>query len=242
MGANASTAVPLYASGEVLDAARLNLTNCGVPVFSGTATRDAAFGGSGEKILAEGQLCYLEDSNIVQYYDGASFATVGPTTVSSALTFITGAAFSAVSSVSAATNTFTATYTNYLIIVDISAVSTGLNVLLRWRASGTDTSSGNYFSVSASNGTPTSVSSGTSHQIQVAGNGGTYAHGFQLTAYAPQLARATVHTGQSFDGAAVTVQNFGGTINLATQFDAFTLLTSTGNMTGNYRVYGYQNS
>jgi hypothetical protein len=27
MGANASTAVPVYASGEVLDAARLNLTN-----------------------------------------------------------------------------------------------------------------------------------------------------------------------------------------------------------------------
>ena len=82
MGANASTAVPLYASGQVLDAARLNLTNAGVPVFSGTATRDAAFGGSGEKVLAEGQLCYLEDSNVVQYYDGASFATVGPTTAS----------------------------------------------------------------------------------------------------------------------------------------------------------------
>lgn len=80
MGANAGTAVPVYASGEVLTAARLNLTNCGVPVFSGTATRDAAFGGSGEKVLAEGQLCYLEDANVVQYYDSASWLTVGPTT------------------------------------------------------------------------------------------------------------------------------------------------------------------
>lgn len=78
MGANAGTAVPVYASGEVLTAARLNLTNCGVPVFSGTATRDAAFGGSGEKVLAEGQLCYLEDANVVQYYDSASWLTVGP--------------------------------------------------------------------------------------------------------------------------------------------------------------------
>ena len=79
MGANASTAVPLYASGQVLDAARLNLTNCGVPVFSGTATRDAAFGSSGEKVLAEGQLCYLEDSNSVLYYDSAAWQSVGST-------------------------------------------------------------------------------------------------------------------------------------------------------------------
>ena len=79
MGANASTAVPLYASGQVLDAARLNLTNAGIPVFSGTATRDAAFGGSGEKVLAEGQFAYLEDTDALQYYDGASFKSVGAT-------------------------------------------------------------------------------------------------------------------------------------------------------------------
>jgi hypothetical protein len=77
MGANASTAVPVYASGEVLDAARLNLTNSGIPVFSGTATRDAAFGGSGEKVLAEGQFAYLEDTDALQYYSGTSFVSVG---------------------------------------------------------------------------------------------------------------------------------------------------------------------
>ena len=76
MGANASTAVPVYVSGQVLDAARLNLTNAGIPVFSGTATRDAAFGGSGEKVLAEGQLCYLEDSNSVLYYDSSAWQAV----------------------------------------------------------------------------------------------------------------------------------------------------------------------
>ncbi len=32
----------------------------GVPVFADTTARDAGFGGSGEKTLAEGQLCYLE--------------------------------------------------------------------------------------------------------------------------------------------------------------------------------------
>jgi len=81
MGANASTAVPVYASGQVLDAARLNLTNSGIPVFSGTATRDAAFGGSGEKVLAEGQFAYLEDTNAVQYYDSSAWQAVSAPSV-----------------------------------------------------------------------------------------------------------------------------------------------------------------
>lgn len=80
MGANAVTSVPTYVAGQVLDAARLNVTNSGVPVFADTTARDAGFGGAGEKTLAEGQLCYLESTNVVQYYDGAAWATVGPTT------------------------------------------------------------------------------------------------------------------------------------------------------------------
>ncbi len=76
---NEQTSVPLYASGEVLTAANMNISaGTGVPVFATTATRDAAFGGANEKTLAEGQLCYLSASNIVQYYDGAAWATVGP--------------------------------------------------------------------------------------------------------------------------------------------------------------------
>jgi hypothetical protein len=248
MGANAQTTVPTFTAAQVLTADQMNQSaRTGVPVFADTTARDAAFGGTGEKTLAEGQLCYLESTNVVQYYDGAAWATVGPAT-SGALVFITGAAFSAVASVSAPANTFTSTYTNYLIVVDISAISTTMNILLRWRASGTDTTSANYFTMQnrANSGATASqigVSSGTSHTIlSGADNAGVYAHGFQLTAYAPQLARATLHTGQGVDGSTPLLANFGGTINLTTVFDAFTLLTSTGNMTGNYRVYGYVNS
>ena len=78
---NEQTSVPLFASGEVLTAEKMNLSaGTGVPVFTNTTTRDAGFGGAGEKVLAEGQLCYLSDSNIVQYYTGAAWATVGPST------------------------------------------------------------------------------------------------------------------------------------------------------------------
>jgi len=51
-----------------------------VPVAADASARDALFGGAGEKVLAEGQLCYLQDSDTLQYYDGSSWATVGPST------------------------------------------------------------------------------------------------------------------------------------------------------------------
>lgn len=76
MGANAVTTVPVYVAGEVLTAADLNITNSGIPVFANSTARDAAFGGTGEKTLAEGQYAYLENTKITQYYDGANFVSL----------------------------------------------------------------------------------------------------------------------------------------------------------------------
>jgi len=99
---NEQITVPLFTAGEVLTAANMNLSaGTGVPVFSNTTTRDAGFGGTGEKVLAEGQLCYLSDSNIVQYYTGAAWATVGPTSagvVQVKSTTVTASTFSTSSS------------------------------------------------------------------------------------------------------------------------------------------------
>jgi len=87
MGANAQTTVPTFTAGQVLTAAQLNTSaRTGVPVFANTTDRDAAFGGSGEKTLAEGQLCYLEDTNKVQYYDGSAWANLGSVTNVAAFT------------------------------------------------------------------------------------------------------------------------------------------------------------
>jgi len=77
MGANAQTTVQKFLSGAVLTAEQQNISaGTGIPVFATTVTRDAAFGGA-NKVLAEGQTCYLESTNVVQYYDGAAWATVG---------------------------------------------------------------------------------------------------------------------------------------------------------------------
>ena len=111
--ANEQTSVPLYAASEVLTAANMNISaGTGVPVFATTVTRDAAFGGASEKVLAEGQLCYLSSTNKVQYYDGAAWATVGP---------VTGAKIAQVLQVTTATEV-TTTSTSY--------VTTGLSLAI----------------------------------------------------------------------------------------------------------------
>jgi hypothetical protein len=86
MGANATTFVPSYTSGEVLTAANLSVTNSGIPVFATTVTRDAAFGGTGEKTLAPGQFCYLESTGKLQVYTGSAWSNVGSQTQVTAFT------------------------------------------------------------------------------------------------------------------------------------------------------------
>ena len=86
MGANATTFVPSYTSGDVLTAANLSVTNSGIPVFATTVTRDAAFGGTGEKTLAQGQFCYLESTGKLQVYTGSAWSNVGSQTNITAFT------------------------------------------------------------------------------------------------------------------------------------------------------------
>ena len=114
MGANAQTTVPTFTASQVLTADQMNQSaRTGVPVFATTVERDAAFGGTGEKTLAEGQLCYLESTNVVQYYDGAAWATLGPST--SAVVQVKS---------TAKRDTFTTTSTTYTDVTGLSVAIT----------------------------------------------------------------------------------------------------------------------
>ena len=79
MGANAQTSVPTFTASQVLTAQQMNdSARTGVPVAATTVTRDALFGGSGEKVLAEGQLCYVEGTaGGLQMYDGSAWINLG---------------------------------------------------------------------------------------------------------------------------------------------------------------------
>jgi len=83
MGLNAQTSVPVFTAGQVLTAQQQKEINTGIPVFATTTTRDAAFGGTGEKTLAEGQFAYIEATDTTQYYDGAAWQSIGGGTYTS---------------------------------------------------------------------------------------------------------------------------------------------------------------
>jgi hypothetical protein len=159
--ANEQTSVPLYAAAEVLTAANMNISaGTGVPVFATTVTRDAAFGGAGEKVLAEGQLCYLSASNIVQYYDGAAWATVGPASAGGLVPIVptsvtlgggsaTTSANGRVAYTSATTSillngVFSSAYTNYKVICSNTSDGATAGVTCRLSVGGTPSTATEY--------------------------------------------------------------------------------------------------
>jgi hypothetical protein len=239
MGANASTAVPVYASGEVLDAARLNLTNAGIPVFGGTATRDAAFGGTGEKTLAEGQFAYLEDSNTTQYYDGAAWQSVG---VAPGLTLTGSANPSAVASISI-NNCFSATYTNYLIQINLISSSAG-TFLMRMRVGGTDnTTSDHNTSYRYSELTSVNVldnNTNASSSISLNASAGNRSFFGQINIQRPFETEPTTGQFTSVGEAVTPNYYFNGAFckTASTSFDGFTITPGAGTITGKIRVYG----
>jgi len=242
MGANAQTSVPLFVANSVLTAAQQNISAAtGVPVFSTSVTRDAAFGGS-NKVLAEGQLCYLEDSNIVQYYTGAAWATVGPSTASG-LTLVSATTIGTTVGSVTVSGAFSATYDAYKITVSGGVASTGEKIGLKLGASVTGYYAGvttvTYSTAAAALDADNNATSWTR-----VGRGATTGLNINVDVINPFLATRTTIFGQyvSFDTAAAAGMN-SGFHNVATSFTDFTLTPAAGTLTGGtIRVYGYQNS
>ena len=240
MGANAVTTVPVYTAGEVLTAADMNITNSGIPVFATTTTRDAAFGGTGEKTLAEGQFAYIEATNTTQYYDGSAWQPVG----ASGLTLIkTQTIGSGVSSITVS-DVFSSTYDNYKVLISGGVGSVG-QVGIRMTL-GSNTTGVNGIASAVDYGSAAFAGSGTNNQAYFewagyASTGGIHLSG-EITA--PNLAKYTfgAFAGGRFNSNAYVAASFYEVTN-TTQFTAFTLTLNQGTLTGGtIRVYGYANS
>ena len=238
MGDNAQTSVPKFTAGDVLTAANTNLLSNGIPVFSGTATRDAGFGGTGEKVLAEGQFAFLEDSNTTQFYDGAAWQAVG-----GGLTLITAQTIGTTVASVTVSNVFSSTYDNYKIIVSGGVGSTNLELNMTLGA----TATGYYrfvvygaYNANTVNGF--AVSNGTSWGG--VGKASTNSIDANIEVRNPNAAKNT-HFNSVFTSSNTTgdVHTNGGYLADSTAYTAFTLTCSTGTVTGGtIRVYGYQNS
>jgi hypothetical protein len=240
MGANAVTTVPVYTAGEVLTAANMNITNSGIPVFATTVTRDAAFGGTGEKTLAEGQFAYIEATNTTQYYDGAAWQSVGQTP---GLVLVkTQTIGTTVASVEV-TGAFSSTYDNYQITISGGVASTAVNLGLQLGA----TTTGYYAAyprVKYSDATANNVNDNNAALFSRAGVGSSNSLQSNFFLLSPNFTKNTVF--QTWYNDLDTASSGGsgsGFLNNSTAYTAFTIIPNTGTLTGGtIRVYGYANS
>ena len=242
MGANAQTAVPTFTASQVLTAAQMNQSaRTGVPVFASTVTRDAAFGGTGEKTLAEGQLCYVEGTGLQSYNAAGAWVTWGAAPTSGLTLIKSQTIGSAVSSVEV-TGAFSSTYDNYKITISSGVGSTTAFLLLQLGATTTAYYSA-FISASYGGGTSSNNQSNTaSARCGLMTSNSLFA---SIDVFSPNLAKVTQFaclpaptsdTGEQ-------VYTGGGWQNSTTQFTAFTIIPASGTMTGGtIRVYGYQNS
>jgi len=164
---------------------------------------------------------------------------------SGGLVHINTTSFSAVASQSV-NNVFTSDYTNYKLIFDNITFSGGASLILRFRASGTDTTTnytgGGLFMTHNSStltGDPLTTiflgnSSGTAGRI----------NGF-IDIFAPQAARETsagywkpYRFAAGSSGAYAHGYSFFQTD--ATQFDGFSLVATANNVSGSVSVFGYR--
>ena len=241
MGANAQTSVPTFTAGEILTAANMNISaRTGIPVFADSTARDAAFGGTGEKTLAEGQFAYLESTNATQYYDGSTWQNVGG---SSGLVCVK--AETAVSAATSATadNVFTSTYTNYLIIATF-LTSTTNDISVKFRAGGTATSANYTREYTFFSSTTVAAARATSQTSFALDDSASSYSNYIMTINSPQLAQRTQLniTGQVNQGNYSTQHQsilLTGVQESDTQFDGIEFTVATGTFTGVYAIYGY---
>lgn len=173
------------------------------------------------------------------------------TASSGALTLVTSGTFTSVTSFSV-NNVFTSTYKNYTMFVNLSADTTQSTVRFRYRLSGTDNSSNNYYGgqfgynsagTFASNfaNPSTSVPLKDVHSI----SSGWGLTGIEFKFFDPSNTTANnshPFTADSFDPSALNNRWVGGgqLFVSSAAYDGFSLLFSNA-CTGFYRIYGWGN-
>ena len=242
MGANAQTSVPTFTAGDVLTAANMNISaRTGVPVFASTVTRDAAFGGTGEKTLAEGQMCYVEGTGF-QTYNGTSWVTWGTAPSTGALTLISSTTIGTGVSSVAVSSVFSSTYDNYKIIISGGTASALANMTLQLGSTTTGYyGNRNYVSWAGVNSVNGSANAAN---FFIVGGVNTDLLSASIDLLGPNLAKKTVFTGSHWDA---TTTGGGGSVvgylNDSTHYTGFTIAASGTTFTGGtIRVYGYANS
>jgi hypothetical protein len=138
---------------------------------------------------------------------------------------------------------FSSTYKNYKVLFRISP-STSMTLSLRFRAAGTDDSTSNYFRQTSTVADTSFTGLKESSQTSIA-----FIASFTNRLYGamdindPFLADGTgldAIINHSYNDAAITQRRTNGGQSQATSFDGFSIIASTGTITGRIQVFGYK--
>jgi hypothetical protein len=230
-----------FATGDVLTAADTNgyLMSQTVMVFADSSARSAAITSP-----QQGMVTFLKGTNSTEYYSGSAWVAIGAA-ASSALTLVKTVSFSGASSVDLS-NSFSATYDQYTVQGSFTA-SASADLLFRYRVSGADDSTTNYnYQLADIDGTSSNnarLTGQTSGRL-CATRASSVRSSFKTEMYQPFASTTKQWVGHSSvltDGTTYTNQISGGW-NSTTSFTGLTIYPSSGTITGNIRIYGYQNS
>jgi hypothetical protein len=181
-------------------------------------------------------------------YTSAQVVQAVPTGINSGFVQIRATAFSAVSSVSLEASTFTSTYYHYKMIFVVTAQSAAgaLTYTGRFRAAGADNTTSNYQTMSVGIDRTGTINNGTGQDQSSLALGGSVGSSFpqfvlDVDFINPQQSAASQIVGENMSGNASQFfgRNVVGQFNLTTAFDSFSVIPSSGNITGRYFVYGY---
>lgn len=143
---------------------------------------------------------------------------------------------------------FTSAYASYLVVGSLS-MSAAAALTMRLRVAGVDASGANYYyaNIALLAGgavTANTASAATSFALTAAGGSAWTDMVFQCLIRSPQLADETMvdySLASRFTTGHQTLKG-GGTYNATTQYDAFSVIPGSGNITGTIRIYGLRNS
>jgi hypothetical protein len=202
-------------------------------------------------------LIYETDTGYLRVWDGSAWDYLSqkqdtaqglPAGDSMGLVYITEANPNAASSASI-NSCFSATYNAYRIVWIPTAYSatSQTQTNLRFRASGTDNISSNYYRArwyyGAGGSTGTTGGAATETTFELA-DSHTVIHPLSLDVFSPFQTVATAISCKAISWQGVSNTLYGietvGRMSVTTSYDGFTLYPSTGNFTGKLLVYGYR--
>jgi hypothetical protein len=226
----------VFTAGEVLTASNVQdyLMDQSVMSFADSTARATSIGTAN---FEEGMLSYLQDTNQLEVYNGASWASIAPTTTQG-LTLINTTSFSGVASQSV-NSVFSSTYANYLVLMNMTT-STTMTPQFRFRTASDDTTSN--YNIQHLEASVSTVTATRNLNTNIMGLTPTTFNGkliYSMQFLSPNQAVET----QGFISTSIYMNLITSAFyqNTSDQYTGFTVIASTGTISGTLRVFGYNN-